>query len=108
MGWEYGIKVADVKDIKALMERLAEALPRIEGYRMQRDEDGFVLLQNNSDWPEALQISVEEARNIEGLEDDEPYIYCLFHIGGGDAMGLREGMCRALEEEKCAADWFEL
>jgi hypothetical protein len=31
MGWEYGIKVADVKDIKALMERLAEALPRIEG-----------------------------------------------------------------------------
>ncbi|MGF9642490.1 hypothetical protein AAIH69_05700 [Paenibacillus sp. MABNS29] len=108
MGWVYGIKVADVKDIKALMERLAEALPRIEGYRMQRDEDGFVLLQNNSDWPEALQISVEEARNIEGLEDDEPYIYCLFHIGGGDAMGLREGMCRALEEEKCAADWFEL
>ncbi|OBA04558.1 hypothetical protein A9P44_05285 [Paenibacillus polymyxa] len=108
MGWEYGIKVADVKDIKALMERLAEALPRIEGYRMQRDEDGFVLLQNNSDWPEALLISVEEARNIEGLEDDEPYIYCLFHIGGGDAMRLREGMCRALEEEKCAADWFEL
>lgn len=51
MGWEYGIKVADVKDIKALMERLAEALPRIDGYRMQRDEDGFVLLQNNSDWP---------------------------------------------------------
>ncbi|AJE53030.1 hypothetical protein [Paenibacillus polymyxa] len=108
MGWEYGIKVADVKDIKALMERLAEALPRIEGYRMQRDEDGFVLLQNNSNWSEALQISVEEARNIEGLEDDEPYIYCLFHIGGGDAMRLREGMCRALEEEKCAADWFEL
>ncbi|MGY5607610.1 hypothetical protein ACXHJ2_05645 [Paenibacillus sp. ALE3] len=44
MGWEYGIKVANVKDIKALMERLAEALPRIDGYRMQRDEDGFVLL----------------------------------------------------------------
>ncbi|MEE4568880.1 hypothetical protein V2U94_14725 [Paenibacillus polymyxa] len=108
MGWEYGIKVADVKDIKALMERLAEALPRIEGYRMQRDEEGFVLLQNNYDWPEALQISVEEARNIEGLEDDEPYIYCLFHIGGGDAMRLREEMCRALKEEKCAADWFEL
>ncbi|AHM67240.1 MULTISPECIES: hypothetical protein [Paenibacillus] len=108
MGWEYGIKVANVKDIKALMERLAEALPRIDGYRMQRDEDGFVLLQNNSDWPEALQISLEEARNIEDLEDDEPYIYCLFHIGGGDAMRLREGMCRVLEEEKCAADWFEL
>ncbi|AUS27847.1 hypothetical protein ACT3XG_17570 [Paenibacillus polymyxa] len=108
MGWEYGIKVANVKDIKALMERLAEALPRIDGYRMQRDEDGFVLLQNNSDWPEALQISLEEARNIEYLEDDEPYIYCLFHIGGGDAMRLREGMCRVLEEEKCAADWFEL
>ncbi|MEE4562875.1 hypothetical protein [Paenibacillus polymyxa] len=108
MGWEYGIKVANVKDIKALMERLAEALPRIDGYRMQRDEDGFVLLQNNSDWPEALQISLEEARNIEDLEDDEPYIYCLFHISGGDAMRLREGMCRVLEEEKCAADWFEL
>ncbi|MGG4501598.1 hypothetical protein [Paenibacillus polymyxa] len=108
MGWEYGIKVANVKDIKALMERLAEALPRIDGYRMQRDKDGFVLLQNNSDWPEALQISLEEARNIEDLEDDEPYIYCLFHIGGGDAMRLREGMCRVLEEEKCAADWFEL
>ncbi|MGG4218666.1 hypothetical protein ABEW32_10590 [Paenibacillus jamilae] len=108
MGWEYGIKVADVKDIKALMERLAEALPRIDGYRIQRDKDGFVLLQDNSDWPEALQISVEEARNIEGLEDDELYIYCLFHIGGRDAMRLREGMCRALEEEKCAADWFEL
>ncbi|WP_031461939.1 hypothetical protein [Paenibacillus polymyxa] len=108
MGWEYGIKVANVKDIKALMERLAEALPRIDGYRMQRDENGFVLLQNNSDWPEALQISLEEARNIEDLEDDEPYIYCLFHIGGGDAMRLREGMCRVLEEEKCTADWFEL
>ncbi|KJD38515.1 hypothetical protein [Paenibacillus polymyxa] len=108
MGWEYGIKVANVKDIKVLMERIAEALPRIDGYRMQRDEYGFVLLQNNSDWPEALQISLEEARNIEGLEDDEPYIYCLFHIGGGDAMRLREGMCRVLEEEKCAADWFEL
>ncbi|MDY8022074.1 hypothetical protein [Paenibacillus polymyxa] len=108
MGWEYGIKVADVKDIKALMEHLAEALPRIDGYQMQRDGDGFVLLQNNSNWPEALQVSVEEARNIEGLEDDEPYIYCLFHIGGGDAVRLREGMCRVLEEEQCAADWFEL
>lgn len=108
MGWEYGIKVADIKDIKALVECLAEALPRVDGYRMQRNEDGFVLLQNNSDWPEALQVSVEEARNIEGLEDDEPYIYCLFHFGGGDAVSLREGMCRVLEEEKYAADWFEL
>ncbi|KOS03698.1 hypothetical protein [Paenibacillus polymyxa] len=90
------------------MERLAEALPRIDGYRMQRDEDGFVLLQNNSDWPEALQVSVEEARNIEGLTDDEPYIYCLFHIRGEDAVKWREGMYRVLEEEERAAEWFEL
>jgi len=108
MGWEYGIKVANVKGIKVLMDRLAEALPGIDGYQMQREEDGFSLLQNDPDWPEALQVSVEEARNIEGLTDDEPYIYCLFHIGGEDAVKWREGMYRVLEEEERAAEWFEL
>lgn len=64
MGWEYGIRTTKPAILPGVVKRLGDALTLSEMYRLGHYEDGFVLLQEGSSWPEALQVSIEASSGM--------------------------------------------
>ncbi|WP_341281004.1 hypothetical protein [Paenibacillus sp. FSL H8-0537] len=110
MGWEYGIKTKQPAILPELVKRLAGAIHVSDPYRIERYDNGFTLLQDDTSWPLALQVSIETAIGIEDITDGETYVYCLFHIRNELAAGWLKQM--ELETEAHRYDgmleWFEL
>ncbi|MDN8588461.1 hypothetical protein Q0V21_06745 [Paenibacillus sp. 11B] len=108
VGWEYGIRTTKPAILPEVVKRLGDALTFSEMYRLEHYEDGFVLLQEGSSWPEALQVSIEVASGMDEIVEGELYIYCLFHVGGEFAADWLREMKTAANRDDCALEWFEL
>ncbi|HBU83476.1 MAG TPA: hypothetical protein DEF35_17800 [Paenibacillus sp.] len=72
VGWEYGIRTTKPAILPGVVKRLADALTFSEMYKLEHYEDGFVLLQEGSSWPEALQVSIEVASGMNEVAGWKP------------------------------------
>lgn len=108
VGWEYGIRTTKPAILPEVVKRLGDALTFSEMYRLEHYEDGFVLLQEGSSWPEALQVSIEVTSGMDEIVEGELYIYCLFHVGGEFAADWLREMKTAANRDDGALEWFEL
>ncbi|RAW15159.1 hypothetical protein DC345_14080 [Paenibacillus taichungensis] len=108
MGWEYGIRTTNPVILPRIVKRLADSLTFSDLYKLEHYEDGFALIQEGSSWPEALQVSIEVASEMNKIVEGELYIYCLFHVGGEFAANWLKQMEEATNQDDNELEWFEL
>lgn len=108
MGWEYGIRTLASVGLTEVMHRLAASLTYSSRYSLEHHPDGFVLLRHDASWPRALEVWLEEASDLDEVDDGEHYFYCLFHIWGEEGRAWMKQLQDVTSQYSGMLEWFEL
>lgn len=91
MGWEYAITIQSGNCQEIIDTLYNEFLSFSKKYTIVKNTIGFSVNDDNSDYSEIMQITVNKAsEHTYNIPNGEEYIYWLFHIGGTEAYELKE------------------